>query len=188
MSAESDWAVQLPSSIDTFGPRRVKPCRTELKLNSPQLFNRVTKRNKAQQSPLESQLFSHAPAANASTDTPTPLLNITILRYSGCFKPNTISGLISMPRVKSCRRPLVLSSQHKLTKRLMETLLLCMCWRKCLQGTELMIPQCLKGTYYENNTFPGIQGVVLCLWCSHTHTHFEKPLQVHDILSEVCMN
>ena len=81
-----------------------------------------------------------------------------------------------MPRVKSCRRPLVLSSQHKLTKRLMETLLLCMCWRKCLQGTELMIPQCLKGTYYENNTFPGIQGVVCGLWCSHTHIYFEKSL------------
>ena len=35
---------------------------------------------------------------------------------------------------------------------------------------------CLKGTYHENNTFPGIWGVVLGLWCSHTHTNFEKRL------------
>ena len=34
----------------------------------------------------------------------------------------------------------------------------------------------LKGTYYENNTFLGIWGVVLGLWCSHTHTNFEKSL------------
>ena len=34
----------------------------------------------------------------------------------------------------------------------------------------------LKGTYYENNTSPGIWGVVLGLWCSHTHTNFEKSL------------
>ena len=32
----------------------------------------------------------------------------------------------------------------------------------------------VKGDYYENNTFPGIWGVVLGLWCSHTHTNFEK--------------
>ena len=32
----------------------------------------------------------------------------------------------------------------------------------------------LKGTYCENNTFPGIWGVVLGLWCSHMHTNFEK--------------
>ena len=30
----------------------------------------------------------------------------------------------------------------------------------------------LEGTYYEN-TFPGIWGVVLGLWCYHTHTNFE---------------
>jgi hypothetical protein len=34
----------------------------------------------------------------------------------------------------------------------------------------------LKGTYYENNTFLGIWGVVLGLSCSHTHTNFEKDL------------
>ena len=32
----------------------------------------------------------------------------------------------------------------------------------------------LKGTYYENNTFPW--GVVLGFWCSRTHTNFEKSL------------
>ena len=36
----------------------------------------------------------------------------------------------------------------------------------------------LKGTYYENNTFPGIWGVVLGLWCSNMDTNFEKSL--HD--------
>ena len=34
----------------------------------------------------------------------------------------------------------------------------------------------LKGTYSENNTFPGIWGVVLGLWRSHTQTNFEKSL------------
>ena len=36
--------------------------------------------------------------------------------------------------------------------------------------------QTLKGTYYENNTFPGIWGVVLGLWFSNTHRNFEKSL------------
>ena len=34
----------------------------------------------------------------------------------------------------------------------------------------------LKGTYYENKTFPGIWGVVLGLCCSYTHKNFEKSL------------
>jgi hypothetical protein len=34
----------------------------------------------------------------------------------------------------------------------------------------------LKATYYANNTFPGIWGVILGLFCSHTHTNFEKSL------------
>ena len=38
------------------------------------------------------------------------------------------------------------------------------------------IRQPLKGTYYENSTFPGIWGVVVDIWCSHTHTNFEKSL------------
>ena len=33
---------------------------------------------------------------------------------------------------------------------------------------------CLKRMYYEINTFPGIWGDVLGLWCSHTHTNLEK--------------
>ena len=35
----------------------------------------------------------------------------------------------------------------------------------------------LKGTYYEKNTFPWIWGVVLGLWCSHTHL---KKGYLHD--------
>jgi hypothetical protein len=34
----------------------------------------------------------------------------------------------------------------------------------------------LKGTYYENSTFLGIWGGVVGIWCSHTHTNFEKSL------------
>ena len=30
--------------------------------------------------------------------------------------------------------------------------------------------------HYENNTFPGILGVILGLWCCHTHTNFEISL------------
>uniref|UniRef100_A0A8D0A4J9 Arf-GAP domain-containing protein n=1 Tax=Sander lucioperca TaxID=283035 RepID=A0A8D0A4J9_SANLU len=32
----------------------------------------------------------------------------------------------------------------------------------------------LKCPYYEKITFSGIWGVMLCLWCFHTHTNFEK--------------
>ena len=32
----------------------------------------------------------------------------------------------------------------------------------------------LKGTYYENNTFSRIWGVIFGLWCSNMHTNFEK--------------
>uniref|UniRef100_A0A8C4ZZL0 ATP-binding cassette, sub-family A (ABC1), member 4a n=1 Tax=Gadus morhua TaxID=8049 RepID=A0A8C4ZZL0_GADMO len=39
---------------------------------------------------------------------------------------------------------------------------------------EVLVSVSLKGTYYENNTFPWIWGVVLGVWCSHTHTNFEK--------------
>ena len=45
----------------------------------------------------------------------------------------------------------------------------------------------LKGTSYENNNFPGNWGVVLGLWCSHTHTNFEKK-SVHDFWSEICIS
>ena len=42
-----------------------------------------------------------------------------------------------------------------------------------LSAEKPILPGGLKGTYYENNTFPGIWGV--CgLWCSHAHTNFEK--------------
>ena len=40
----------------------------------------------------------------------------------------------------------------------------------------------LKGTYYENNTSPGIWGVVLGLWCSHMHTNFEKSLYMISLV------
>ena len=37
-----------------------------------------------------------------------------------------------------------------------------------------------KGTYYENNTFPGIWGVFLGLWCSHRHRKIRKK-SVHHL-------
>ena len=40
----------------------------------------------------------------------------------------------------------------------------------------------LKGTYYENNTFPGIW-VVLGLWCSNKHKNVEKNLYMKTSLT-----
>ena len=45
-----------------------------------------------------------------------------------------------------------------------------------LQNALFLVSVALKGTYYENNTFPGIWDVVLGLWCSHTHINLEKSL------------
>ena len=49
------------------------------------------------------------------------------------------------------------------------------CHKPCILKMKI-IAIILKGTCYENNTFPGIWGVVLGLWCSHTHKNFEKSL------------
>ena len=58
----------------------------------------------------------------------------------------------------------------------------------CLKYDEcdLTVADVLRGTYYENNTFPGIWGVGLGL-CSHTHTNFEISLYM-IFLSEICIS